>query len=149
MSESSEEIKRWTARRKATAVIDILKGKTSAAETARSHDLTLGEVERWMEDFVSMATNAARRLGEMADNLAGIVAIELLASCQGVYLRRPLRSSPVLEGAVEQVHGVAPAFDQDRFFAPSIEAVKSLVVGGNFRSMVPPDILPTGSVNST
>ena len=102
-----------------------------------------------LEDFVSMATNAARRLGEMADNLAGIVTIELLASCQGVYLRRPLRSSPVLEGAVEQVHGVAPAFDQDRFFAPSIEAVKSLVVGGHFRSMVPPDILPTGSVNST
>ncbi len=60
MSESSEEIKRWTARRKATAVIDILKGKTSAAETARSHDLTLGEVERWMEDFVSMGTEALR-----------------------------------------------------------------------------------------
>ncbi len=97
-----------------------------------------------LEDFVSMATKAARRLGEMADNLAGIVAIELLASCQGVYLRRPLRSSPVLEGVVERVHGVAPAFDEDRFFAPNIEAVKSLVVGGHFRSLVPPDILPAG-----
>lgn len=101
-----------------------------------------------LEDFVSMATNAARRLGEMADNLAGIVAIELLAACQGVYLRRPLRSSPVLEGVVERVHGVAPAFDKDRFFAPSIEAVKVLVVGGHFRSLVPGDILPTGENRS-
>ena len=96
------------------------------------------------EDYVSMATHAARRLTEMADNLAGIVAIELLASCQGVHLRRPLRSSPVLEGVVETVHGVAPPFDEDRFFAPSIEAVKSLIVGGHFRALVPAEILPTG-----
>jgi len=80
----------------------------------------------------------------MADNLAGIVAIELLASCQGVHLRRPLRSSPVLEGVVETVHRVAPPFDEDRFFAPSIEAVKSLIVGGHFRALVPAEILPTG-----
>jgi histidine ammonia-lyase len=96
------------------------------------------------EDYVSMATHASRRLVEMADNLAGIVAIELLASCQGVYLRRPLRSSPVLEGVVEQVHGVAPPFDEDRFFAPSIAAVKSLIVDGRFRAIVPAEILPTG-----
>jgi histidine ammonia-lyase len=32
------------------------------------------------EDHVSMATFAARRLGDMADNTAGIVAIELLAA---------------------------------------------------------------------
>ena len=96
------------------------------------------------EDYVSMATHAARRLSEMADNLAGIVAIELLASCQGVHLRRPLRASAVLEGVVDSVHGVAPPFDEDRFFAPSIEAVKSLIVGGHFRALVPAEILPTG-----
>ncbi len=97
-----------------------------------------------LEDYVSMATHAARRLTEMADNLAGIVAIELLASCQGVHLRRPLRSSPALEDVVEQVHGVAPPFDEDRFFAPSIEAAKSLIVEGHFRALVPPEILPAG-----
>ena len=38
------------------------------------------------EDHVSMATYAARRLSEMADNTAGIVAIELMAAAQGIEL---------------------------------------------------------------
>ena len=60
MSQQPEEIKRWTARRKATVVMDIIKGKTTAAEVARTHDLTVGEVEQWMDDFVSMGTEALR-----------------------------------------------------------------------------------------
>lgn len=59
MSEE-KDIKRWTARRKAAVVMDIIKGKTSAAEVARSHDLTAGEVEQWIDDFVSMGTEALR-----------------------------------------------------------------------------------------
>jgi len=39
------------------------------------------------EDHVSMATFAARRLKEMGDNTAGVLAIELLAACQGVDFR--------------------------------------------------------------
>lgn len=35
------------------------------------------------EDHVSMATHAARRLHEMAENAAGIVGIELLCAAQG------------------------------------------------------------------
>src|SRR5207245_8136333 len=49
------------------------------------------------EDHVSMATFAARRLGDMAANSAGIVAIELLAAAQGIDLRAPLRTSPRLQ----------------------------------------------------
>ena len=51
------------------------------------------------EDHVSMATYAARRLLEMTDNAAHIVAIELLAAAQGIELRRPLESSAPLEAA--------------------------------------------------
>jgi hypothetical protein len=40
--------------------MDILKGKTTATELARSHDLTVAEVEQWMDDFVSMGTEALR-----------------------------------------------------------------------------------------
>ena len=58
MNPESEDIKRWTARRKAAVVLDIIKGKTTAAEVARSHDLTVGEVEQWLEDFTSMGTEA-------------------------------------------------------------------------------------------
>ncbi len=60
MSEQPEEIKRWTARRKATVVMDIIKGRTTSTEVARSHDLTVGEVEQWMDDFVSTGTEALR-----------------------------------------------------------------------------------------
>ena len=60
MGEGSDEVKRWTARRKATVVLDIIKGKITAAEMARSHDLTVAEVESWMEDFLSQGTEAFR-----------------------------------------------------------------------------------------
>lgn len=60
MNDSPEDIKRWTARRKAAAVMDIIKGKTTAAQLARSHDLTVAEVEQWMDDFVSQGTEALR-----------------------------------------------------------------------------------------
>ena len=60
MSEPPEEIKRWTARRKAAVVLDIIKGNTTAAEVARSHDLTVAEVEKWQEEFVNQGTEALR-----------------------------------------------------------------------------------------
>ncbi|APV51533.1 histidine ammonia-lyase [Betaproteobacteria bacterium GR16-43] len=84
------------------------------------------------EDHVSMATFAARRLGEMADNTAGIVAIELLAAAQGIDFRRPLRSSAPIEKAHALIRGVAEHLDGDRFLAHDIEAVKPLVANGTF-----------------
>ena len=60
MNEQMDDIKRWTARRKAAVVIDIIKGKTTAAEVARSHDITVGEIDQWIEDFTSMGTEALR-----------------------------------------------------------------------------------------
>ena len=60
MSDPNDDIKRWTARRKATAVMDIIKGKTTAAELARSHGLTVAEIEQWTDHFVSQGTEALR-----------------------------------------------------------------------------------------
>ncbi len=36
---SFDDIQRWTAKRKAAVVLDLLAGKTTSAEVARSHDL--------------------------------------------------------------------------------------------------------------
>jgi histidine ammonia-lyase len=82
------------------------------------------------EDHVSMATYAARRLAEMTDNLAHIVAIELLAAAQGIELRRPLRSSPRLEQAVAKVRDSSRFLDQDRPLAGEIEALARAVLEG-------------------
>src|SRR5206468_11761572 len=84
------------------------------------------------EDHVSMATFAARRLGDMAENTAAIVAIELLAAAQGIDFHRPLQSSPVLEEAHALVRSVAPHLDGDRYLALDIAAVTPLVRSGAF-----------------
>ena len=50
-SDNSEPIERWTAKRRAALVISILKGETTAAEAARTHGLTIGEIDDWRERF--------------------------------------------------------------------------------------------------
>jgi histidine ammonia-lyase len=82
------------------------------------------------EDHVSMATFAARRLGQMAHNTGVIVGIELLAAAQGIEFHRPLTSSDHLEHVHALLRARVAAFDQDRFFAPDIEAARGMVMEG-------------------
>jgi histidine ammonia-lyase len=84
-----------------------------------------------------MATFAARRLGPLAANLRGIIAVELLAAAQGLEFQRPLRSS----GPVEELHAlirsrVAP-LAADRLFAPDLNAAIGLIESGAFDRFVP------------
>jgi histidine ammonia-lyase len=95
------------------------------------------------EDHVSMATFAARRLGEMADNTAGIVAIELLAAAQGVEFHAPLQTSAPLAEAKGLIRAVVPPYDRDRAFAPDIAAVKRLVADSTFARFIPAETLPS------
>ena len=88
------------------------------------------------EDHVSMATYAARRLLTMADNAAGIIAIELLAAAQGLEFHRPLKSSPSLEKVVALIRSQVRRYTADRYFAPDIAAAKRLVASGLFRAFV-------------
>jgi histidine ammonia-lyase len=84
------------------------------------------------EDHVSMATHAARRLGDMVENTAVIVGVELLAAAQGIDFHRPLRSAERIEAAVAAIRAKVRKWDEDRFFAPDIEAAKQLVQAGTF-----------------
>ncbi len=95
------------------------------------------------EDHVSMATFAARRLMEMGDNTAGILAIELLAACQGVDFRAPLKTSKKLEQAKHLLRRQVPFYDQDRYFAPDIAKGKALVQSGGYNAFVPRELLPS------
>ncbi|MGD0845447.1 MAG: histidine ammonia-lyase [Geobacteraceae bacterium] len=88
------------------------------------------------EDHVSMAAFAGRRLIEMADNTAGIVAIELLAACQGLDFRAPLKTSPLLERARKGLRRHVPFYDRDRYFAPDIEKIKKLVKAGTYNTII-------------
>ncbi len=82
------------------------------------------------EDHVSMSTFAARKLRDIVDNVAGIVAIELLAACQGVELREPLTSSPLLTEVIALIRKYVPHYDIDHYLAPDIQSVIELVKDG-------------------
>jgi histidine ammonia-lyase len=85
------------------------------------------------EDHVSMAAYAARRLHPMADNLARLLAIELLCAAQGIDFRRPLRSSEPLERAHALVRQTSPHLEDDRPLGGEIEALAERVLAGGFR----------------
>jgi histidine ammonia-lyase len=89
------------------------------------------------EDHVSMATFAARRLADMAANSAGIVAIELLAAAQGIDFRAPLKTAARLQEAHALVRSRVAFYAHDRYFAPDIGAIQSLVESGEFHRFVP------------
>ena len=55
-----DEIKRWTARRKAALVLEIIQGKTTVAEASRAYDLPPSEIELWVEDGKKGMENALR-----------------------------------------------------------------------------------------
>ncbi len=87
------------------------------------------------EDHVSMATHGARRLLDMAQNAASVVAIELLAATQGLEFHRPLKSSALLEQAAAQIRALVRPYDRDRYFAPDIEAATQHVCAGGLRAL--------------
>lgn len=55
-----EEFKRWTAKRKAALVTEIIQGKTSVAEASRSYDMPPSEIEEWVEEGRKGLENALR-----------------------------------------------------------------------------------------
>jgi histidine ammonia-lyase len=82
------------------------------------------------EDHVSMATFGARRLGNMLDNTAHIIGIELLAAGQGIEFLRPLTSSAPLEKVHALLRQHCPAMPSDHYLAPDIERATALVEDG-------------------
>ena len=55
-----DPIQRWTAKKRVSLVISILKGETTMQEAARKHDLTVAEIEDWKDKFLSAGENALR-----------------------------------------------------------------------------------------
>lgn len=97
------------------------------------------------EDHVSMATFAARKLVDLTDNLAGIIAVELLCAAQGVELRAPLKSSKAAQKAIKLIRTKAAFYEKDRYMAADIEAIKTLVLSGQLNHLIPSLNLPSFS----
>ena len=55
-----DEIKRWTAKRKAALVVEIIQGKTSISEASRAFDIAPSEIEEWVDEAKRGMENALR-----------------------------------------------------------------------------------------
>ena len=93
------------------------------------------------EDHVSMATFAARRLADMAENTLGVLAVEYLAAAQGLDFRAPLKTTPLLEQAKQILRDKVSFYQQDRYFAPDIELSANVLRQQQLNSLVPAKLL--------
>lgn len=84
------------------------------------------------EDHVSMATFAARRLHTMLDNVADIVAIELLAAAQGIDFHHPQKSSTPIENVITALREISPRYVEDRSLSFDIRRVAATIDDGNY-----------------
>jgi len=60
MEKKQEEIRRFTAKKKANIVMDIYQGKTTVTEVSRKYDLTPAIIEEWMEEAKKGMENQLR-----------------------------------------------------------------------------------------
>jgi histidine ammonia-lyase len=82
------------------------------------------------EDHVSMGWAAARKLRTALDNLARILAVELLVAARALDLRRPLHPAPATAAAVAVLRRDVDGPGPDRFVAPELAAAERLITTG-------------------
>ena len=82
------------------------------------------------EDHVSMAPIAARKAGQIARNVAGVVAVELMAAAEGIDYHAPVATSPKLRPIHAAVRELSPHFTADRYWADEMAALQSAILDG-------------------
>jgi len=102
-----------------------LASETKALATPHSVDSIPTSANQ--EDYVSMGMGAARRIAPTLANLRNILAIELLAACQGIDLLAPLETGPAAQKAYVIVRKQSKPVDSDRSLARDIETVARLI----------------------
>jgi histidine ammonia-lyase len=83
------------------------------------------------EDHVSMGWSAARKLRKVVENLARILAIELVTAARAIELREGLSPSPATGRVVKELRKVVPGVGPDRFLSPELEVATTLVNSGS------------------
>ena len=86
------------------------------------------------EDHVSMGMTAALKFRQIVDLAEHLIAIELLASAEGLEHRRPLKAGIGVERAFAAVRAIAPPLTQDRPLSGDIARVAAAIRLGDFDS---------------
>jgi histidine ammonia-lyase len=66
----------------------------------------------------------------IARNVAGIVAVELIAAAQGVDYHAPLKTSASLQSLHGRVRTISPRLEADRYWADEMAALQTAVLKG-------------------
>jgi histidine ammonia-lyase len=82
------------------------------------------------EDHVSMGTIAARKFGQIVDNVESVVAMEFLSACQALDMVAPLKPAAAVLKAFELIRKDVPYAKEDRVFSKDIEKIRELIRNG-------------------
>ena len=94
------------------------------------------------EDHVSMGWSAARKLRKVVENLARILAIELVTSARAIEFREGLSPSPATARVIAVIRKTVPGVGPDRFLSPELEAATTLINSGAVLSAAK-EVVPT------
>lgn len=83
-----------------------------------------------------MGMAGARRIQPMLANLRSVLAMELLAACQGIDLLAPLSTGTEAQKAHDIVRAVSKTVDADRSLAADINAVAQRIASGAFSDLL-------------
>ena len=83
------------------------------------------------EDHVSMGMTSANKAKIVIDNVYRVLSLELIAACQGIDLRKPLRPSSHVSNIVAQLREEVPFAPEDRAFGIDIEKAYRLLRAEN------------------
>jgi len=94
-----------------------------------------------VEDHVSMGNTAALKVRQVLDNVEHILAIELMAACQGIDFRKDELGTNSRLGngtrpVYELVRSQVPFIEVDTVMYPYINTVKALIVSGEVDKVV-------------
>ncbi|MGH7776658.1 MAG: aromatic amino acid lyase, partial [Candidatus Dormibacterales bacterium] len=82
------------------------------------------------EDHVSMGWGAALKLRSAVENLARILAVELVCAARGLDFRAPLEPGPGTGAARRLLRQKVPGPGPDRWLSPELAAAADLVQSG-------------------
>lgn len=88
------------------------------------------------EDHVSMGPTACHKARKVTENVAHILAIELLAACQGLELIKPLKANKILLNLYEKIRSISPYMKKDRSLSSDIKKVANLIKKGELISIL-------------
>lgn len=92
------------------------------------------------EDHVSMGGWAARKALQVVENVETVIAIEMLAACQGLEFHRPLKTTEALERVYDVVRTKVEPLKEDRYLAPDVNQCIEIIRQGLILEAVAPHI---------